>query len=40
MDAISIGPTMKDVPTVNERLEIATVQKLYDFLIETLQRIE
>jgi dipeptidase D len=40
MDAISIGPTMEEVHTVNERLEVATVQKLYDFLIETLQRIE
>lgn len=40
MDAISIGPTMEEVHTVNERLEVATVQKLYDFLIEALQRIE
>jgi dipeptidase D len=40
MDAISIGPTLLDVHTVNERVEISTVQKLYGFLLETLQRIE
>lgn len=39
MDAISIGPTLQAVHTPNERLEIASVKKLYDFLLETLQRI-
>lgn len=39
MDAISIGPTLQAVHTPDERLEIATVKKLYDFLLETLQRI-
>lgn len=29
-----------DVHTVNERVEISTVKKLNDFLLETLQRIE
>jgi dipeptidase D len=39
MDAISIGPTLYDVHTPNERLEIATVPLLMDLLMETLQRI-
>ena len=39
MDAISIGPTLQDVHTPSERLQIATVKKLNDFLLETLQRI-
>ncbi|HSN78325.1 MAG TPA: beta-Ala-His dipeptidase, partial [Anaerolineae bacterium] len=39
MDAISIGPTLHDVHTPNERLEIATVPELMDLLMETLQRI-
>jgi len=39
MDAISIGPTLLDVHTPNERIEVASVQKLYDFLIETLKQI-
>jgi dipeptidase D len=39
MDAISIGPTLYDVHTPNERLEIATVPMLMDLLMKTLQRI-
>lgn len=39
MDAISIGPTLYDVHTPSERLEIATVPMLMDLLMETLQRI-
>ena len=39
MDAISIGPTLQDVHTPNERLEVATVQKLVDLLQETLERV-
>ncbi len=39
IDAIAIGPTLQDVHTTNERLQIATVQKLNDLLLETLQRI-
>jgi dipeptidase D len=39
MDAISIGPTLHDVHTVNERIQVSTVKKLNDFLLETLQRI-
>jgi len=39
MDAISIGPTLQNVHTPNERLLIATVKKLNDFLLETLKQI-
>ena len=39
MDAISIGPTLQDVHTPNERIQVASVKKLNDFLIETLKRI-
>ncbi len=39
MDAISVGPTLQNVHSPGERLEIATVPQLYDFLLETLQRI-
>ncbi len=39
MDAISIGPTLQDVHTPDEKMEIATVKKLNDFLLETLKRV-
>ena len=39
MDAISIGPTLQDVHTPNERMQVASVKKLNDFLIETLKQI-
>jgi dipeptidase D len=39
MDAISIGPTLQDVHTPNERIQVASVKKLNDFLIETLKQI-
>ena len=39
MDAISIGPTLQDVHTPKERLQVASVKKLNDFLLETLKRI-
>jgi dipeptidase D len=39
MDAISVGPTLQDVHTPSERLQIASVKKLNDFLLETLKRI-
>jgi dipeptidase D len=38
MDAISIGPPFQDVHTPNERIEVASVKKLNDFLLETLKR--
>jgi dipeptidase D len=39
MDAISIGPTIQKEHTTDERLEIASVKKLNDLLLETLARI-
>lgn len=39
MDAISIGPTLHDVHTPAERLEVESVAKVYDLLLETLARI-
>ena len=38
MDAISIGPTLQNVHSPNERLQVASVKKLYEFLLETLAR--
>jgi dipeptidase D len=39
MDAISIGPTLQDVHTPDERMQVATVKKLADLLTETLVRV-
>jgi dipeptidase D len=39
MDAISLGATLKDVHTPAERVEIDTVKKLNDLLLETLRRV-
>lgn len=36
LDAISIGPTLKDVHSINEKLEIKSVEKVYNFLKEVL----
>jgi dipeptidase D len=39
MDAISIGPTVQNVHSPDERLQAATVKKLADLLLETLRRV-
>jgi dipeptidase D len=39
MDMISIGPTLIDVHSPDERLEVASVRKVYDLLVETLKQI-
>jgi dipeptidase D len=36
---ISIGPTLQDVHTPNERLEVSAVPRVYDLLTETLMRV-
>ncbi len=36
---ISVGPTIEHVHSPDERLEIASVGKVYDLLVATLQRI-
>lgn len=38
LDMISIGPTIKGAHSPNERLEIESVQKFWDFLLEILKR--
>jgi dipeptidase D len=39
LDMISIGPTLVDVHTPDERLEVASVQKVYDLLMATLEQV-
>ena len=39
LDMISVGPTIEHVHSPDERLEIASVGKVYDLLVATLQRI-
>jgi dipeptidase D len=39
MQAISIGPTIKYPHSPDEKVEISTVQKVWDFLLETLKNI-
>ncbi len=39
LDMISIGPTLVDVHSPDERLEIATVAPVYALLVETLERL-
>ena len=39
MDMISIGPTLLSVHTTDERLEVASVPKVYQLLLATLARI-
>jgi dipeptidase D len=39
LDMISLGPTMEHAHSPDERLEIASVAKVYDLLVATLQRI-
>ena len=39
LDMISVGPTIEHPHSPDERLEIASVSKVYDLLVATLQRI-
>ncbi len=39
LDMISVGPTLKDVHTWDERLFVPSVQKAMDLLVETLKQI-
>jgi dipeptidase D len=39
LDSVSIGPTLQDVHTSRERLQIDTVKKLNDLLVATLKQI-
>ena len=37
LDCVSIGPNMKDIHTSRERLEIASVKRTWDFILEVLK---
>ncbi len=37
LDCVSIGPNMKDIHTSRERLEIASTERTWDFLLEILK---
>jgi dipeptidase D len=39
LDMISVGPSMENVHSPDERLEVASVGKTYDLLVATLQRV-
>lgn len=39
LEMVSFGPTLRGVHSPDERLEIATVQKFWDLLVEVLRRI-
>jgi hypothetical protein len=39
LDMLSVGPPMELVPAPGERLEIASVGKVYDLLVAALRRI-
>ena len=39
MDMVSFGPTIKEVHSPDEKIEIATVQKFWDYLLEVLKNI-
>ena len=39
LDMISVGPTIENAHSPDERLEIASVGKVYDLLVATLERI-
>lgn len=38
LDSVSIGPDMQDVHTSRERLNIASVERVYNYLLELLKR--
>jgi dipeptidase D len=40
MDMISVGPTIQDAHSPDERLEVASVAKVFDLLVATLRQIE
>lgn len=39
LDCISFGPNLLDIHTAKERMEIASVQRVYDFLLHLLQKL-
>lgn len=39
LDAVSFGPDLFDIHTVNERLSVSSVQRTYEYLCETLKNL-
>ena len=37
LDCVSFGPNMFDVHSVNEKLEVASVQRMWDYLLAVLK---
>jgi dipeptidase D len=40
MDMVSFGPTMSGVHSPEEKLEVASVPKFYDFLLAILKNVK
>ncbi|MFR3450904.1 MAG: hypothetical protein ACLTSX_03940 [Collinsella sp.] len=39
MDAIAVGPTLKDVHTPDESMELASSERFYTLLVDVLKRL-
>lgn len=39
MDAIAVGPTISDVHTPDESMELASAERFYELLIDVLKRL-
>ena len=39
LDCVSFGPNMFDVHSVNEKLEVASVQRMWDYLLAVLKKL-
>jgi dipeptidase D len=40
MDIVSVGPTLENVHSPDERLKVDTVPKAYDLIVATLEQVE
>ena len=40
LDCVSFGPELKDIHTTSERMDIASVQRTWDYLLEILKRLK
>lgn len=40
LDAVSIGPDLTDIHTPNERLNIASAKRTWEFLLEALKKLK
>ena len=39
LDCVSIGPNMRDIHTSRERLEIASAERVWNYLLELLKQL-